>query len=930
MIICEYCQTRLPDHSLFCSQCGRKVRLTGDLSISAKTEPGLASPFPGDTVPADFSEPGPRSEPAYSQHNQPAIYPSQPHVPEDSAEIEREILQTYEDIDTNEATIAEYGSATKKDEEEDDSIPPFLLDVPQPPVSNIPLSQGPLTINNIPSTNPPSIPDALKPHPTYPGGTPPSQPHVPTPSGETSLLHPQVPTYPGGTPPSHPPIPTYPGGTPSLHPHVPAPPSGQTSAPRLLQRLLSRLPRRLQTTRLSCLDMVLIALGALSLIGVAIILFFFGGFSSPSSSQVKLIGTTIPGNTVIVHGDQFVPGETVIILVDTHLQVANSGISVKMNAANSVQFMQRNVPGVAVQHVQIVDNDGSFNNSIYIEPTWEKGSHTVNVYKQQGQRFVQALHFTLQSAQTGLVGCFDQNSTVILHPLSEHSHERSTQTISICSQGSGQVHWNANWNQPWLQLAHTGTIQAPDESRITLNASAQSLSARQYTATITFTSQENTAQVVLNVLFVVSKARPGVAPPASPQQPAPPQRLDCVSSMSQVLSFTDVANDHNILSQSLSVSNCGDTGNWSASPGGQPWLGVGSNQGMLTGGKYQNITVTATSANLRPGTYTGGIRLRIGSDTREIPVVFTVNPPRPGGSCLNVDSSPLVFRSIAGGEDPAPQQVQIFNCGVTSSWSAMMLTDDGTQWINMSARGNELKEQTAQTIRIGVSGAHFNRSGTHTGSIIFSMGSSVKKVDIIFTVEGTCLKIDQQSLYFEGALDQSASLQKSITLINCGNMAGHWYASPSTSDGKNWLYTNIADKELAGHGQQRVLINISRDQQQAGVYTGQITFVMGSVTQLLHITLALTPPTPSRDCVAATPGSLAFNIRQGQGSPSPQSVTVFNKCGNTELLSAQFRQDNGERQWLPPKFIAGDKIQGHSVREFTIAPVADQLSGNTT
>jgi hypothetical protein len=43
MIICEYCQTQLPGHSLFCRQCGRKVRLPDETIIYANFGPALRS-----------------------------------------------------------------------------------------------------------------------------------------------------------------------------------------------------------------------------------------------------------------------------------------------------------------------------------------------------------------------------------------------------------------------------------------------------------------------------------------------------------------------------------------------------------------------------------------------------------------------------------------------------------------------------------------------------------------------------------------------------------------------------------------------------------------------------------------------------------------------------------------------------------------------
>src|SRR5262249_42501772 len=88
--------------------------------------------------------------------------------------------------------------------------------------------------------------------------------------------------------------------------------------------------------------------------------------------------------------------------------------------------------------------------------------------------------------------------------------------------------------------------------------------------------------------------------------------------------------------QTVTISNCGDTGNWSASVStsdGTNWLGVSSTSGTLNNGASEDITFTVSSANLAAGTYTGQVTFTIQTNTGTtsvlVNVTFSFSPPPP-------------------------------------------------------------------------------------------------------------------------------------------------------------------------------------------------------------------------------------------------------------------------------------------------------------
>src|SRR6266700_3749960 len=161
MNTCEYCHTALPPQAAFCSQCGSRRTIPGEMSVGASTErSSTGQNNENATMLSDTPYPVsmPQSKPSNSSWstNGNAL----------EADAENEILHPFDDgvndiyaytippvnyIPPKDALIAE-----KKDEDDEGNFVPLPLPF-APAGGNAPLAQGKLFADAIPSANAPHI-----------------------------------------------------------------------------------------------------------------------------------------------------------------------------------------------------------------------------------------------------------------------------------------------------------------------------------------------------------------------------------------------------------------------------------------------------------------------------------------------------------------------------------------------------------------------------------------------------------------------------------------------------------------------------------------------------------------------------------------------------------------------------------------------------
>ncbi|MBV9689380.1 MAG: hypothetical protein JO202_06690 [Ktedonobacteraceae bacterium] len=812
MKTCTFCQRGASDDSKFCGQCGRRLI-------------GPDTPSTGNSVTRSSGEHVSQTL-GTSATGDTTFRPSKSEENKDE-DLEHEILRPFDDLDAEHATTIASDESKEGEDEEEVLVPfpPLWENAATQPLGDV-VAQPPLHIDQVPYEKVPNIP-AQPPQPAqlYQVAPPPS---VVSPS-------------PVAAPP----------------PHV----SATTRRP-------PHYPRH--HIRPTCLVIVALGVIATSVVG-GLIFAFFPKPVPPGTPSAKLVGEPILGQKMILHGDKFMPGETVIVAIDNKPLALNQSSS----------FTTMSIAGLFFQHAaqaplggtkEIVLADGTFSVSIPVDPSWPIGSvHTVYVYKPDGT-LVKNLSFVVMAsptASTGLKGCLGEAGPITLGPVSEGSNKPVSKTVALCTEGAGPVNWTAKWDQKWLQLPSSGGIPAPEQATVTMSGSANGLKPGNYKTTVLFTSKQSTTRVPLNVVLVVVKAGP---------TGTTNRHVDCVSASPPLVSFDDVAGNANLLSRNVTVNNCGDRGTWSASLStrdGKSWLGMDVSQGTLDNGGAQDIAVTVSSAALTPGAYTGQIQLTIGSSSINVDVRFTVrsaqkSPP----PCLNVSPQQgLTYIGTAGQTDLLSKPLVLVNCGTAGHWSISTVTDDGANWIHLGLNSHELNARDTQRVAVSVSSAQLT-SGTYTGRLIVALGSFSVRVNVTFIVRDSCLKVTYPSFSFSSNGGQSP-LQNVEILHNCGD-TGTWYGAVSTDDGGNWLTLNRTSDQLAANRTESLTLTVSDAQLQEGIHTGRILFIMGRSRQIVQVTFTIAH---LRSCFSVNTNALTFTTVQGR-NPDEQDLLIWN-CGNT-------------------------------------------------
>jgi hypothetical protein len=606
---CVYCGAELPNQSVFCGNCGQP-QPAGNLPW-APTSGSNQQPLPMNSLDAATTISTPKwgspmqGRPAQYSAQVQSGYGTQPTTNNEDEEQRRR------------AALLGFGLVS-------------LAAEGQPSVGNVPMVHGtpqaggvPMVHGTPPMAGSPFVQNVA--NAGYPSGFYASQtqqlPHVPHTSTPPHMLHP---------------ISHSPGYS------APRPPSG------------TRRPSPYQPNPGGCAPVWLIFVFAAILIITSVTSI---GLTVLSPGLSLLNGSTAitPGGTLQLHGTSFIPGSSVTFSLDgtTPLFFAHQGSSIQaLHNVNSLPAL-----GIASVHIDQIPSannavtvgiNGTFTVAFTIDQSWKTGQHTIRASERFSPRSASITIDVHQSGETpapspsaspsptatdtpsptaspsltaspsstpSALSCLNPGS-VALGPVSEGYNQAISTQVTLCVGGSGMVNWTANWDQnqaPWLKLGNnTGQIQAPGQQQISISALATNLKAGNYSATVTFSSQQGSATETLNVSFTV--------------------QTGCIRTSQQTFHFVGVAGISDPQPQTAVVSNCGIVGTWSTSvstDNNVHWLGVAPARGGLNGGSTQNVTISTSilKTQLGTGTYNGTILFAIGSNQVSVSVTLTVQAP---------------------------------------------------------------------------------------------------------------------------------------------------------------------------------------------------------------------------------------------------------------------------------------------------------------
>jgi Viral BACON domain len=643
----------------------------------------------------------------------------------------------------------------------------------------------------------------------------------------------------------------------------------------------------LKGCRPSCLTVTISTAAVVTFVAASLFVLFFYILPGAAAPTLSIPTSVDPGEIIKVQGSNFSPGLHVLITLDIQQKVREDKAT-SLSQADLLGAVHSTTPLLAQQGTPLtVKNDGTFTTTLQADPSWHVGSqHTIYISRQDGSLIVKK-QFTVKVSAPALMLCSvsASSASITLGPVIAGQNASISTSFKLCSQGSGQVAWNSSWNTkqaPWLTLARSGYVQAPQSQTIQFSTSAASLKAGTYTTIVTFSSLHSSSKINLKVILIVQDQN----------------AQTCIKPASTNLSLTGVPGQATPVQQSVAINNCGETGNWSAvitTNDGASWLSVNPDHGTLQKGASQNITVTATTTNLVAGTYTGHIAFGAGSNASHIDITLVVTTTPQMKPCVIVNTNRLNFAANARGSNPAAQGVTISNgCG-TGSWSATI----DQSWLGLSATSGNINANGSINISVYAAIANL-AAGTYTGHVTFYPGTA--SVTVTLNVQPVpCISVLRSAPDPAPVMEGSTSANLTETgYISNGCDAGSWTAKSDVP----WITVNTASGSLAAGQTGAVSISINETAVGTGSFSGHITFSPGSGSSVMTINLTVY----RKLCLTATPASLSFPT--ATGAPS-QQIIVTTACNAGTVSISNVATDNGGN-WLSAQgggsLVAGSRL----------------------
>lgn len=322
--------------------------------------------------------------------------------------------------------------------------------------------------------------------------------------------------------------------------------------------------------------------------------------------------------------------------------------------------------------------------------------------------------------RTVTLASYPMNTNTVSALIAQQTKQVSTlsQTTVVKSDGTFDV--TITLPMDW-QLGSHHTLQATEQSN------QGKISAR---IDLVFQSPAKTpAPSVTPTLTPTStpSPTPSVTPTSTPTPSPTPTSTSamCLNATPTQLAFVGVANQSDAAPQTITIANCGSTGNWSAmvsTDSGGNWLSASALSGTLKGGTSRYVTITASNLIPRPklniGTYTGHITFTMGSSSAKVNVTLTVSP----APCLQTSTSSLNFSGQTA--DLTPQTVTLTNCGGAGTWSAVVTTTSGGNWLSITPTTSTLNGGSMEMVSISASGGSPPCGMSYTGHIAITLTTS--------------------------------------------------------------------------------------------------------------------------------------------------------------------------------------------------------------
>jgi uncharacterized protein (TIGR03437 family) len=438
----------------------------------------------------------------------------------------------------------------------------------------------------------------------------------------------------------------------------------------------------------------------------------------------------------------------------------------------------------------------------------------------------------------------------------------------------------------WLQTS-SASGRMPSTLRVTADPSALTAGTYQGKITITGSFAKPSTQTVSVALTVTA--------PGQPSLDAKPK--------SMVFSFVRGAP---AVTRPLSVSNVGG-GSLpfivaAATNSGGSWLTASPASATVTAFASTAINITANSAGLATGTYSGSITVASASPAQSVtvPITMTVSAVQ---QTILIPQSGLTFITVQDGGQPPPQFFSILNTGVGQMpFTVTASTLSGGDWLfNFPTNGvSDASTDIVPQIRIDVDSSGLT-AGIYYGTVQVSApgaDNNPQFVSVILNVlppgSNIGALVQPSGLVFAAAEGKDSPAAQTILVQNTGNTPLQFHSGRLTLDGKDWFTTLPTDGSVTAAQPLRIVVQPKVTGLTRGVYRGTLTlsFSDGN-SRTVALLLVIVPPGSTllgSNSMQASPGSckpttlapvftlLSSGFAIPAGFPGQVAVKVVDDC----------------------------------------------------
>jgi hypothetical protein len=439
-------------------------------------------------------------------------------------------------------------------------------------------------------------------------------------------------------------------------------------------------------------------------------------------------------------------------------------------------------------------------------------------------------------------------------------------TFSISNTGGGTLAWTANDTAAWLTLSPTS---GTNTGTVTASIASSGLAAGTYSATVTVSAPGVTAKTI-SVTLTITQATSTSGFSVSPAS----------------LAYTGTVGGPN-QPGTVTVTNTGTTAltvTWADSINWLVAIQPGVTQ-TIQPGQSAAFTLTASTAGLTAGTYSGTATISGGGTTKQVPITMTVT----SGSItpvIGLNTTSLGFAGTVGGTNPPAQTIAVSNVGGgTLSWAA----SDNVAWLTLSP----LSGTNAGTVTANVNLAGL-LTGSYTATVtVTATGATPKTVPVTLTVTGSTsggtIDFSPTNLAFSGTVGGTNPAAKTFSITNAGGGTLSW----TVNDNATWLQLTPASGTTTTET-DTISASVTLSGLAAGTYNAIITVAASGSTNSpqqipVSLTLSVTAAnTATLSWNASTESDLAgYKVYQGTGSGTygapittlPKTTTSFTATG---------------------------------------------------